>query len=226
MYPSVFERIKKINEDKSKWCLEFRTNGCLYKIGLQPTQGNIGGSNIEKINNEYLIYNWSLNALHEQIFYSYFCCETLQEKVRSINQSIMLVSSLSFVESNQFTESLAITTYLWRETVLKVVVSLSQVTKIEHSQKDGIQEYYLHLSHPPMYYINELKITEASSEKYLKFHDRVTNFIFIENELIEKNYFLKYFLLNNSILTIAINLKRSHPATGGYSSETEAYAKM
>lgn len=43
----------------------------------------------------------------------------------------------------------------------------------------------------------------------MKFSDRVTNFIFLEGNLIKRNYFLKYFLFNNTILRINIKLDDS-----------------
>ena len=48
-------------------------------------------------------------------------------------------------------------------------------------------EYLFHLTYPPKYYFYELEYNVANSEKYLKFPTRVTNFIFLENNLIVRS---------------------------------------
>jgi hypothetical protein len=40
----------------------------------------------------------------------------------------------------------------------------------------------------------------------MKFGDRVTNFTFLDNAYIKNNHFVRYFLFNNSILRISVNL--------------------
>lgn len=108
-----------------------------------------------------------------------------------------------------------------------MVVKLAQVKKIERAKEGNLYEYYFHLTYPPMYYINELKKDEANSEKYVKFPDRVTNFVFLENSEIKNNYFLRYFLFNNSILRVAVDLSdKTLVGLNGYSPANEAFQKL
>lgn len=53
--------------------------------------------------------------------------------------------------------------FLWNQTVMKIVVKMAQVKKIERAQQDKKYEYYFHLKYPPMFYITELKSDEANS---------------------------------------------------------------
>lgn len=75
-----------------------------------------------------------------------------------------------------------------------------------------------------MFYLAELKMDEASSEKFMKFPERVTNFVFLENDIIKRNHFLRYFLFNNSILRIS--LKVNDELKSGYFPASETYRKL
>ena len=70
-----------------------------------------------------------------------------------------------------------------------------------------------------------MKKDEANSEKYLRFYDRVTNFIFLDNQHIRNNYFLRYYLFNNSILRVNLVLDNS-PSGSAYQPISEAYDKL
>ncbi len=59
----------------------------------------------------------------------------------------------------------------------------------------------------------------------MKFSDRVTNFIFLEGNTIKKNYFLKYYLFNNTILKVSLKLDDSLQG-GNYFPVSEAYRKL
>lgn len=104
---------------------------------------------------------------------------------------------------------------------------MAQIKKIERTKSGDKYEYYFYLTYPPMYYINELKKDEANSEKYMKFTDRVTNFAFLNNKEIKNNYFLRYFLFNNSNLRISMDLSdKTLPNSSGYISSAEAFTKL
>lgn len=83
---------------------------------------------------------------------------------------------------------------------------MSQIKKIEKAVVGKMHHYYFHLVYPPKYYMNEMKKDEANAPKYMQFFDRVINFIFLKNSSIGDNYFLRYYLFNNSILKISIDL--------------------
>lgn len=107
-------------------------------------------------------------------------------------------------------------TYFWSETVMKTVIKMSQIKKIEKAVVGKTHHYYFHLVYPPKYYLNELKKDEANVPKYMKFFDRVINFIFLRNSSIEDNYFLRYYLFNNSILKISVDLEDNKRTRDGY----------
>ena len=43
---------------------------------------------------------------------------------------------------------------------------------------------------------------EANSVKYMRSWDRVENFLLLHNAHIEENYFIRYFVFNNTIMKI------------------------
>ena len=96
--------------------------------------------------------------------------------MKNINNSINFVSSISFSENTSRIDSFSIMTFLWNQTVMKIVVKMAQIKKIQRYEMGNQIQYYFHLNYPAMFYLNQLKNDQANSVKFMKFPDRVTNF--------------------------------------------------
>ena len=66
-------------------------------------------------------------------------------------------------------------------------------------------EYYLHLTYPPKYFISILKPDLGCVEGFVRGWERIENFMFLRNDSIMNDEFFRLFLYGNTILKVRIS---------------------
>lgn len=85
-------------------------------------------------------------------------------------------------------DSLEVISLMFNEIMLKAVISLAQIKRIEYIKNIAssggphtCSEYYLHLVYPPKYYISVMKPDLACDNGFVRSWERVENFMFLRN---------------------------------------------
>ena len=151
--------IEKLKEQKnSNKPLEIKTKTATIKIYMHPTEIF---ETTERLSEELAISGWGQAVNWAGGFSEYFSTKDLETKANKINNSVKIVNYISFGKKHDHSfDSICLTSYLWNEMVIKVVVKMAQVVKIERaaSSEPGRKEkeYYLHLAYPPQYFLTKL----------------------------------------------------------------------
>ena len=97
--------------------------------------------------------------------------------------------------------------------MVKAVVSLAQIKKIDYILNHKFMEsdnyssnyYYLHLTYPPRYFVSILKPDLGCDDGYIRSWERVENFMFFRNDLINNDEFFRLFLFGNTVLRFKLD---------------------
>lgn len=195
--------LDRLNEQKnSNKPMELKTKTVTIKIYMHPT--NVW-TPIYKMTNECPITNWGQSAVCDDSCVDYFSMADLHKKVNKINSSVKIISYINFRKKKSgLVHAISLTSYLWNEIVLKMTINLSQVKQIQRAKEGKVTEYYLHLSYPAQYYVTKLSPDEANSINFQLNWTRTENFILLNNRYIQENYFLRYYLFNNTVVRITL----------------------
>lgn len=119
--------------------------------------------------------------------------------------SIKIYNRIALKRNNRYAFSdIEVYSFLFNQIVLKIVVNVAQIAKIERYEDSVNIDYYIFLTYPAKYYLTILKKDVACDDRFLWGWERVENFSFLRHNIIKNNDFLRLFLFNNTILTLKI----------------------
>jgi hypothetical protein len=126
---------------------------------------------------------------------TYWSLADVNTKAGHCNSSIKVKNHIALHRNKRGNyDSLELYSFLFNEIVLKAVVNLAQIKRVEHvrshkqeMESETFSEFYLHLAYPPRYYVSVLKPDIGCDEGFIRSWERVENFMFLRNEAIMRD---------------------------------------